>query len=183
MLGNMYFKATPLSLFVGGVFALIGLIGLLIIGFMVIENTFDVLMIFFSAFALLLGWPGCWLLYAFMLPTVINVQKGYCSKGRLQLHEHPHHKGIKDWCALKDIHALQITSKNVRSRISLYRSHELNIIKKDATRLHIVEYDNLSHLRADANTLAKHLNVPIWDVAVQKTWGLRTIIEVFGAPD
>lgn len=64
---------------------------------------------------------------------------------------------------LSEIRALQLVSEYVRGDKSSYYSYELNLVLADASRINVVDHGNLEHLRADAQTLARFLDKPIWD--------------------
>ena len=113
---------------------------------------------------------GYALLRSFNKPVVFDMNRRFFFKGHLKRHETPRQKGLEDWCLFDDIHALQIIAERVQSSSSgknnsSYYSYELNIIKKDASRLNVVDYGNLSAIRKDAQTLANALSVPLWDAS------------------
>ena len=147
-----------------GLCALAGLCMVFVNGSFQTEHLF--LLIFVAGF----GGGGYWMYRRFTKPIVFNFQKGYFFKGRMKSHQSPQQAGLEDWCRLEEIHALQIISERVRSsskngRSRYYRSHELNLIKKDASRLNVVDYGNLKRLRIDAEVLAQTLDIPIWDAS------------------
>ena len=64
---------------------------------------------------------------------------------------------------LSAIHALQLISEYVSGDKSSYYSYELNLVLGDGDRINVVDHGNLERLRADAQTLARFLDKPIWD--------------------
>jgi hypothetical protein len=66
---------------------------------------------------------------------------------------------------LSAIHALQLISEYVSGKTS-YTSYELNLVLVDGSRINVVDHGNLQQLRADAQTLARFLDKPIWDAIV-----------------
>ena len=64
---------------------------------------------------------------------------------------------------LSAIHALQLISEYVSGDKSSYYSYELNLVLDDGSRVNVVDHGNLDHLRADAQTLARFLDKPLWD--------------------
>jgi hypothetical protein len=65
-------------------------------------------------------------------------------------------------CRLADIHALQVlrtrhTGKNA------YWSYELNVVTREARRIHVVSHGAPKSLKTDAQTLAAKLGVKLWD--------------------
>ena len=47
-----------------------------------------------------------------------------------------------------------------------FNNYELNIIKKDASRMNVVDHGDLSVLRRDAQILAEHISVPVWEATL-----------------
>lgn len=58
----------------------------------------------------------------------------------------------KNIIPLNQIHALQIISEWVPGKSS-YTSYELNIVLKDATRINIVDHNNIKQIRLDAEKI------------------------------
>lgn len=163
MRGNIKFKAGIGALIFSGFFFLIGLAALGIAGSVIVESGLNSEAPFISLFGVGFGGIGLWMLRRFTTPIVFSFQKGYFYKGWLRDNERPQQKGLT-WCPIEEIHALQIVSERIDNDSSYY-SHELNIIKKDASRLNIVDYADISKLRSDAIELAKTLDVPLWDAS------------------
>lgn len=75
----------------------------------------------------------------------------------------------RDYTLLKDIYALQLLEDYRSSKIGTYFVFELNIIKKDASRLNVIgEYRNLSNLLEYSKILSERLHVPLWDRTIQR---------------
>lgn len=55
------------------------------------------------------------------------------------------------------IHALQIISEFIPGKYGNYKSYELNLILKDATRVNIVDHKNIEQIRLDAQKTSKFL--------------------------
>ena len=168
--GDIQFKATFGALCFASIFFLVGLAFLA--GFIgaLIGSSFSPALLIILLFAVVFGGAGYAMLRSYTRPIVFSSQKGYFYKGRLQGNESPQEQGLEMWCHWDDIYALQIISERIRSssskgRSSSYRSHELNIIKKDASRINVIDHGKLHKLRADAEILAEKLDVPLWDVA------------------
>ena len=64
---------------------------------------------------------------------------------------------------LSEVHALQLISEYVSGNKSSYYSFELNLVLADGSRINVVDHGNLEQLRADAQTLARFLDKPVWD--------------------
>ncbi|MCG2586982.1 hypothetical protein [Rhodohalobacter sulfatireducens] len=72
----------------------------------------------------------------------------------------------KDAVRLSQVHALQIISESVSSSNSRsYRSYELNLILKDASRLNVIDHGKAVKVREDADKLSAFLGVPVWDLS------------------
>ena len=68
----------------------------------------------------------------------------------------------KDCVHLQDIHAIQLISEFVSGKSSYY-SYELNIVKKDGSRLNVIDHGSKAKLKQDDHALSMFLNKPIWD--------------------
>ena len=108
--------------------------------------------------------PSFVILRGMWRPVVFNIQKGYFYKGSLKAHEHPRNKDSIVWCSLEEIHALQILRhKDIESEGESTISYEVNIVKKDISRISVVRYNKLKKAQKEASTLAQVLSVPLWD--------------------
>lgn len=71
----------------------------------------------------------------------------------------------RDKYRLNDIHALQIIEEIAGGQGSgVFKSYELNLVFKNGERLHLMDHGHYQALNADAETLAKYLGIPIWEV-------------------
>jgi hypothetical protein len=68
-----------------------------------------------------------------------------------------------DFLALDQIYALQLLSEYVSGNKSSYHSYELNLVLDNGRRVNVIDHGSLRSLRDDARTLARFLNVPVWD--------------------
>ena len=124
--------------------------------------------VFFTKWILILVFffitMGSILLHKTLLPIVFDLERGYFYKGWLRKNVSLQLQKI-EWCELDDIHALQIISEYVSGDTDSpsFKSYELNIIKKDASRINVMDHGGLQVLRSDAKLLAEILNVPVWD--------------------
>jgi hypothetical protein len=163
MRGIMRFKATLGALMFGFVFMAAGLgSGVVMIGETLSGSNPPPIFIAIIV-PIVFGGAGFYLLRSFMTPIVFSINKGYFWKGYMKEHEDPEHKGLKTYCRILDIHALQVISEYCKSDKSPYRSYEINIVKKDGSRLNVVDYGNRHKIREDAQKLATYLRVPLWD--------------------
>jgi hypothetical protein len=62
---------------------------------------------------------------------------------------------------LATIQALQLVTERVSGKSS-YNSYELNLVLKDGKRINVMDHGDQTALNADAEVLARFLNVPIW---------------------
>ena len=83
----------------------------------------------------------------------------------------------KDCLKLSELHALQIIPESIsipssgstagtndRSSGSRFTSYELNLVRKNGTRLNIMDHGYPADLREDAEKLRNLLKIPIWDI-------------------
>lgn len=66
-------------------------------------------------------------------------------------------------CAISEVHALQLIRETVRGNDSNYHSYELNLVFRDGSRRNVTDHGALSAIRKDAQVLADHLQIPVWD--------------------
>ena len=129
------------------------------------------LFVFFTKWILILVFffmtMGSILLHKTLLPIVFDLERGYFYKGWLKKNVSLRMQRI-ECCELVDIHALQIIAEYISGDTDSrgFRSYELNIVKKDATRINVVDHGDLSVLRRDAQILAVHISVPVWDATL-----------------
>lgn len=103
------------------------------------------------------------LLYSGVAPIVFDRRRGEYWKGRVAPSDVANPSSIDDHTELDRIHALQIISERCRGNKSSYYSYELNLVLDDGTRLAVVDHGDLDRVRADAATLARFLDRPVWD--------------------
>lgn len=65
------------------------------------------------------------------------------------------------------IHALQIVKEYVRSDKQSFWSYEINLVLKDAERVHLVDHADLPSIRADAARVSVVLGCKLWDATAQ----------------
>ncbi|MFU8893671.1 MAG: hypothetical protein ACNA8L_08585 [Luteolibacter sp.] len=167
---RMEFRATIGMILFSGLFLVVGL-GVMAIApgrLWIYGEPFANDMIFLLIFGLLFAGAGGYMMYSALTPTVFDKGHGYFCKNRLK----PEHTftvvDIKNHVPLTRIHAIQLISERVsssgsRGRSSSYKSHELNLVLDDGTRLNVVDHGCVTTLRADAQRLAAFLGKPIWD--------------------
>lgn len=69
-----------------------------------------------------------------------------------------------DRAKLKDIVAIQILGEKTYNRDTNknFNSFELNIVLNDASRIHVIDHNNLEGILDDAEKLSDYLNIPVW---------------------
>lgn len=104
---------------------------------------------------------------AFTKPVVFDKRIGFFYKGRKpsgrELREQNH-----SLVRLSEIYAIQLIAETVVSNStedgrSSYRSYEINLVLKNRERINAVDHGGLKSIVADAETLSKFLNVPLWN--------------------
>lgn len=167
---RMEFRATMGMKLFAGLFLVIGL-GVMAIApwrLWISGEPFAKDMLFLLIFGLLFAGVGGFMLYSALTPTVFDKGHGYFCKNRRK----PEHTftvvDIKNHVPLTRIHALQliterVTSNSSRGGSSTYKSHELNLVLDDGTRLNVVDHGCVTTIRADAQRLATFLGKPLWD--------------------
>jgi hypothetical protein len=97
------------------------------------------------------------------IPIVFNKLNGYFYKGnkcpRKVFLDNKYTKGG----LLHDIYALQIIVGGEKKSKDKTPEFELNLVMKDATRVHLIEHGAPNSMRSDAQKLSDFLGVPVWD--------------------
>ena len=76
---------------------------------------------------------------------------------------------VEDYHSLKDVHAVQLIKKYINNTDSQsYYNHELNLIFKDASRLHILNHKDNESITNQAEIVSNFLNIPLWDARSNK---------------
>ena len=65
--------------------------------------------------------------------------------------------------SLRDVEAIQLIREYVRGDKNSYYSYELNLVRRDGSRLNVTDHGSLRLIREDAGVLARYLNRPVWD--------------------
>jgi len=103
----------------------------------------------------------------FSKAIVFDKGQNYYWRGKRELDGMTGAHEIKGAVPLAEIHALQILSELVSSSSKgasrYYHSYELNIVKKDGTRVNVVDHGNKRTLLEDTQMIAQFLGVPVWD--------------------
>jgi len=168
--GMAYFKATKGNLVFSGSFMFLGIVVPVLMLVSNIKNgsTFDIFLIVMNLVPLVFFFAGFFLYKHSTKPIIFSKTRGYFWKGRLKENESPEHKKLKEYCRLSDVVALQIIAERVTSSSSSssgstsYRSYEMNLILRDASRLNVIDHGNKIKLLEDTEKLASYLGVPVW---------------------
>lgn len=94
---------------------------------------------------------------------VFDKQAAYFWVGNKGPRETYNFKSDKRFVELSQIYALQIIKERVQTDKHRYYSYELNLVLKDLQRVNVMDHGKLTKLREDAETIARFLNVPVWD--------------------
>jgi len=106
-------------------------------------------------------------IYRGTIPVVFDRTISWYWKSRQQ----PNRTGTsedKNACRLSDIYAIQLIRKSVSTGSSSSGgssgiSYQLNLVKKDGSRLNVTSNKKKSQLQLSAGKLSTFLNVPIWE--------------------
>ena len=100
-------------------------------------------------------------------PVVFDKSAGLFYKGRRQRNM-PDAADVKHAASFSDIHAIQLltrleSSSSNEGPTHYYRVYEMNLVKHDAQRIHVMTYGKTSRAREDARTIAEFIGIPVWD--------------------
>jgi len=99
---------------------------------------------------------GAWrLVYHSQTPPLFNLRQLLFTRGRGS-------KKVEIDCS--DIHALQLLAHYVGQHKGNYTTYQLNLVLNNGSREHVVGYSTPKVARRDAQTIAKNIDVKIWDV-------------------
>ncbi|RLD31114.1 MAG: hypothetical protein DRI73_09310, partial [Bacteroidetes bacterium] len=118
--GMAFFKATKGNLLFSGVFMFLGLVVpvLMMISNIKSGSISDPIFLVMNFVPLVFFFAGFFLYKHSTKPIVFSKTRGYFWKGRLKENESPEQKGLKEYCRLSDIVALQIIAERVTSSSS-----------------------------------------------------------------
>lgn len=167
---RMEFRATTGMMLFAGLFLVVGL-GIMAVApcrLWIIGESFATDMIFLFIFGLLFAGAGGFMMYSALTPIVFDTSHGFFCKNRRKPEYSFTVVDIKNHVPLTRIHAIQLISERVssssnRGRSTTYKSHELNLVLDDGTRLNVVDHGCITTIRADAQRLAAFLGKPLWD--------------------
>lgn len=163
----LIFKATMGAQLFCGLFAVIGLLAMVIpTVFFISDGMRDwTLLIFALLFGGIFLTVGLVMLYLFALPRVFDTFYGCYYQG-WQKPQHTMTMGRSKKHAithLNDIEAVQVLRESVRSKNGSYYSYEINLVLEDASRINVIDHGKHQAVIEDAETLAQALGVPLWD--------------------
>jgi hypothetical protein len=130
----------------------------------------------YSGFSLGTHWPvlvfggiftsaGLGMLYSGSKPIVFDKISGFYWKGRKEPDISIPESDLKNACRLSSIHAIQVLRERVRSEKKSYYSYEINLVKKDGSRLNVIDHGKKAVILEDAKKLSEFLGKPVWDVS------------------
>ncbi len=156
-----FFRPTLLSHFFGCAFVTFGLmvLGMLSVGV-------------FTDYEPLLGLLGLGALFA-VPPIVIGARDLYGTwsprmfdrtQGRFQYgRERNANLRLTDLYALQIVYDVHTSTDSETGSTTRFKSYELNAVRRDGTRVGVVDHGNGRKLREDAARLGAFLRVPVWD--------------------
>jgi hypothetical protein len=100
-------------------------------------------------------------------PVAFDKSAGLFYKGRRQ-QRLADATDIKHAARFSDIHAIQLltrleSSSDNNTPTRYYRVYEMNLVKHDGQRIHVMTYGKVTKARDDARTIAEFVKVPVWD--------------------
>lgn len=98
---------------------------------------------------------GHYLLISYFSPIVFNKHSNRFYRGFNK-------QNPKKSTALSNIVALQIIGETISGENGNYKSFELNLVLKDASRINVVDHGKLKTIIIDAEVLSQYFNLPIW---------------------
>ena len=106
-----------------------------------------------------------WFLYYVLKPIVFDLERSVFYRGWLKKNE-PHEIQDIPSCNLDEIYALQIISEYTYHSVGNFTCYEMNIIKKDASRINVLAHSNGKTIRKGTEVLGQKLGVPVWDATL-----------------
>ncbi len=116
-----------------------------------------------SGIGLIFAVFGAKFIYSIKVPIVFDRMYGHYWKGWVDSVQGVDFNLLKVHVPLREIHALQVIAEFCKGQKSSYLSYELNIVKRDGSRLNVVDHGCLKAVRDDAKQLAEFLRVPLWE--------------------
>jgi hypothetical protein len=116
-----------------------------------------------AAFGIIFLAVGLFMMKRFTLPISFDKHIGYFWKGRKEPEMYGRNNP-KGSVRLSDIHALQLVAERVKGDNSTYFSHEINLVKKDGSRVNVIDHGDPKSIYDDAEKLSQFLDVPVWDL-------------------
>jgi hypothetical protein len=106
--------------------------------------------------------------YLHTSPIVFDKSEGYFWKGRTAPQKIANNNTLSKYTHLEDIHALQLISETCwRNEDRSYRSHELNLVLKDGTRINVVDHGVKKNIYEYTCRLSQFLEIPVWDALAE----------------
>jgi len=158
--GGMHFVAAPMTLVMGWMCLLLGVVTIAAMGPFSIEDGIPTLNLYKKPLIALCGGLafiaiGKWTLHVANLRNEFNTISGHYIQGKQQP------------LRLSEIHALQLLGERVRGYEHWFNSYELNLVLRSGQRINVVDHGNLDRLYSDAKNLARLLDKPLWDVTAK----------------
>ena len=164
--GRITFLPSKGMMLFSGVFSLIGL-GAMVVGGVIAYNADPAdrewAMIIPAIFGFIFFVVGIALYFFSSAPAVFDRDQKAFWKGRKEPSLVFDPSRLKTYVPLNEIIALQLIRKVVSGNKSSYNSYELNLVLKDNRRVNVIDHGAAKAIREDAATLARFLQLPLWD--------------------
>lgn len=163
------YKPTKMYLFTRMIFVVVGIGALFATIYGYLTDGLDLKAVAaLSVFALAFLGLGFYFLNEALLPINFDRNRQYYWRDKKSPTEAISKSDLKQFARFDDIHAIQLLKKVVRNRNSKGHTskttcYELNFVLKDGERLDVVCFGKADVLRKDARTLARFMDIPIWD--------------------
>ncbi len=145
-----------------GIFALIGFVASIISAYLLLI-TFNPIGFFSLLFGVVFGGASLFMYKTMGMPIVFDREVGFIWKG----HKQPKLSGDQSdkvyITYFSEVHALQIIPEYISSSKRSFYSYELNLVMKDASRLHLIDHGNYQQIASDAEEISQFLGKKVWD--------------------
>lgn len=159
---GLVFKPSIGMVIFSGIFGVAGIVVLGVCLYNVSLKATSVPVEILAIFGVVFTAVGFALFYFGTRPKTFSTRHKVYWVGRRKEQSLPPSERVKDYTRFEDIHAIQIISERVRSKNSSYTSYEINLVKKDASRVNVVDHGNYSAASNQAQIIADLLEVPLW---------------------
>lgn len=165
--GRLEFQPTRMALVICWIIASSGVTGAMGLGLAMLHAPQVNPQVFLLAgvvnLAFSLGFAG-WYYRRNCTPRIFDLTRGWYWVGREPALPTDSAADAKS-CRLADVHALQLLRERCHAKHGSFWSYELNLVLRDARRVHVVDHGERQALLNEATTLAALLRCKLWDAA------------------